>query len=420
MNFEREALRCLHRMSRAIARAPGLTAVCDRLLAEAIRVIPVTKASIMKYDPRDRTLRIVAARGIPQGIARSARVKVGEGISGRVFAASRPLLVRDIRAVRGVHPRRRYRGRSLIATPVTCMPLKVGNLPVGVVNMTDKRDGTPFTKRDLELLTTISNQLAAYLHLCDLADEVAVARRTDAELEMARQIQRGLLPADRPRLRGLDAAGVCLTSARVGGDYYDYFPDPGGTSAVVIADVAGHNVAAALTMANLRSALRAEAATPYLSCSAVAEQLNALVYPDLARAEQFVSLVYGRYLPETRTLRFCIAGHPPPLLYCRVRRAVAPLGGGDGLIGITQDARFSEHRVQCHLGDLLLLYTDGLVGARDRRGRSFGHLRLQRLLARMAGRSARQGLAGIMAAVRAHTGSTPLDDDITAVLIKIR
>lgn len=418
--FEREALRCLHRMSRAIAGASGLEAVCERLLDEAMRVIPVTKASIMKFDPRDGTLRVVAARGIPRAIARRVRVKIGEGISGGVFAASRPLLVKDVRSFRWIRRRTRYRSRSFIAAPVTCVPLKVGATPIGVINMTDKRDGTPFTARDLELLTTISHQVASYLHLCNLAAEVGLARRTDQELEIARQIQRRLLPERPPRLRGLAAAGACLTSARVGGDYYDFFPEADGLTGVVIADVAGHNVAAALTMASVRSVLRTEAATPYLSCAAVVERLNQLLYPDLERAEQFVSLVYLQYLPRSMTMRFCIAGHPPPLLYCRKRKVVAPLVGSDTLVGIAPHGRFEEHRVRVHRGDLVFLYTDGLTTARNPRGTGFGLSRLKRLLTTHAGQSARATVATVLRAVRSHAGGEAMADDVTFVALKVK
>lgn len=407
-------------MSLAIAAAPGLEAVCDRLLAEAMRVIPVTKASIMKYDPADGTLRIVAARGIPGKIVKDARVKVGEGISGRVFASSLPLLVKDVRSVAGVRPRARYRGRSLIAAPVTCMPMKVGGTPVGVINMTDRRDGVPFTERDLELLTTIANQVAAYLHLCDLAAEVESARRTERELETARQIQHQLFPSSQLRLHGLDVAGTCLTSARVGGDYYDFFPAHDGPVSAVIADVAGHNVAAALTMASLRSVLRAEAATPAASCGVVVERINRILSDDLIRAEQFISLVYLQYLHDAMTFRFCIAGHPAPLLYCAERKAIVPLVGSDGLIGIDAAGRFNEHHVRVHRGDVLILYTDGLPAAGNARGKAFGLARFKQAIMRSTGRTAKAIVAEVVRAIRTHVGSTTLADDVTLAVLKVR
>lgn len=413
-------MQCLYRMSRAIAAAPGLEAVCDRLLAEAVRVIPVTKASIMKYDPVDKTLRIVAARGIPRAVLHAARVRVGEGISGRVFASSRPLLVKDVRTLTGVRSRRRYRGRSLIAAPVTCVPLRMGTTPVGVINMTDKRDGTPFTPRDLELLTTVANQVASYLHLCDLAAEVATARKTDQELVLAREIQQRLFPARRKRGAGYEMAGACLMSARVGGDYFDYLGGDGMPPALVIADISGHNVAAAITMAGVRSALRAEAASPLSSAAEIVERLNRIVYADLVRAEQFVSLVYLQYHARSSFVRWCAAGHPAPLHYRAARRMVALLGPGDGLVGLEAEAHFAEQRLAVARGDCIVLYTDGLVGARDAHARAFGLQRLRLLVARLAHGSPATIVRGVMAAVQRHIGSAVLTDDATVAVLKIR
>ncbi|MBI4365416.1 MAG: SpoIIE family protein phosphatase [Deltaproteobacteria bacterium] len=418
--FERQALRCLHRMSRAIAAAPGLHAVCDHLLAEAVRVIPVTKASIMRYDSADRALRIVAARGLAPRIARTARVRVGEGISGKVFASSRPLLVQDIRRMKGVRGRARYRGRSFIAAPMTCVPLTHGRVPVGVMNMADKRDGTPFTARDLELLTTIANHVASYLHLCNLAERVEAARHVERELEIARGIQQGLFPSRRPRMRGCAVAGACWPAARVGGDYYDVFAGRGeGPASVVVADVAGHNIGAALTMAGVRSILRAEISQPLLSAAAIATRLNALLFPDLVRAEQFVSMAIAQYHAADRSLRFCIAGHPPPLLYCAAHKTVSPLAGSDGLLGIESAAGFREHRMQLHRGDVLVIYTDGLVQAKNARGTPFGLARLRRCMARRPRASATGLLGAIARAVRAHCGGRPWLDDVTCLILKV-
>lgn len=418
-DYDHQALQAMHRLSQAIVGVPNIAEVCEQILREAVRMIPVSKASIMQYDATDRTLRVIAARGIPKRIQRTARVKVGEGVSGQVFATGKPLLVEDIRELTGVPRRRRYRGHSLIAAPMTSIPLQVRGVPLGIINMTDKKDGTPFTARDLALLNTLANQAAAYMHLCSLADHVAVARETDRELSIAREIQAGLLPAGRVRMRGCEAIGFCLPSARVGGDYFDYFPQGTHGPGAVIADVAGHNVGAALTMAGLRGLLRSEMGSGHASVAQVMDVVNQQLYGDLARAEQIISAILLWYRADQQTFHYAVAGHPPPLLWSSRLRRVSQLGGGDGLMGITKDASFTSHAVAVECGDVLLLYTDGVMELADRRGRAFGLSRLKRALSAVADLPPPQMLKGLKACLMQYAGQGPYRDDVTAVMIKV-
>lgn len=417
--FDRAALRALHRLSHAIVQTPRLAAVCTQILREAMRVIPVRSASILQFDPAARVLRVVASVGLSAKVAREIAIPVGEGISGRVFASATPLLVKDVRRFPGASRRRRYRGNSLIAAPVAAVPLHIKGRPIGVIHMTDRRDGKPFTDRDLALLQTLANQAAAYMHIWALADEVARARRVEQEVLIARDIQQGLLPRAPLRLAGVDAAGTCLPSANVGGDYFDLFARRDGTMGAIIADVSGHHLGAALTMASVRSIVRAEMLYGQFPIAVVMEYLNAQLYADVARAEQFVSAILVQYHARTRELGYCIAGHPPPLLWRRGR--VHPLcASRGGVIGVTATETFPAAEAPLHAGDLLLLYTDGLVGIRNRRGIAFGEVRLRRALATHGGKPARHCVAALQHDVLHFANGTMAADDITMLAIRVK
>lgn len=418
--FPQQALAAVHRMSAAIIEAPRLDAVCEQMLDEVVRVIPVSKASILRYDPDTHCLHIVAARGVPRAILRRVAIQPGEGISGRVMASGQPLLVKDIDQMTGLVRRRRYRGRSLISTPVATMPLRVDGRPLGVINMTDKLDGTDFTDQDLQLLSTLANQAAAAMHLCALGEAVAHSRQLDHELALARTMQQALLPRAHQRLPGMEVAGYCRASARVGGDYYDYFHERGADPGVVVADVAGHNVAAALMMAGFRGYLRTVMGASAQSLGQVLREANRYFYRDLVRVEQFVSCVLVRYRPATRGLQIAVAGHPPPLWYERRRQRVRVLPAGGGLIGVEREANFPEHGVTVASQDVCLLYTDGLIGMRNARGVAWGIARLRRCFSRCARRSPPEIVATIARVLGAFAGKRAPDDDVTLVVIKFK
>jgi len=339
-------------LSRAIVRAREPAEVYDIVLDAAARLLSVEKASIMVYDPSIRALRIAAARGMDRETMEKAVVRVGEGISGRVFASNEPVLVREISAAESGPGRDRYRTRSLISAPVTCFPMKVGEEPVGVINVTDRTDGRPFSEDDLKLLSALADQAAAFLHIARLAREKEEADALRREVEIARQIQYRLLPQDPPRMEGLDVAGRLVTAERVGGDYYDCFMTHARRASFVIADVSGHSIGAALLMAAFRAAVRSQRDADY-SPAVLAQRVNAILYEDLFQAEQFISMVYLQHVRSRQLIQYTAAGHPPPIVWRRATGQFEEQGTGDGLLGIEPSAVFHERQMVVSKGDVI-------------------------------------------------------------------
>ncbi len=317
-----DPLEVVHRLSCAIAQAADLQQVYQTLLNEVVDILGVEKASIMIYDAEADGLRIAAARGMDEQVMRDAFVRVGEGISGRVFESDEPLLVQDLRSSGGGRGEARYKTSSLMSAPVTCFPMRVGNLPLGVINVTDRRDGSAFTDTDLKLLTTAANQVAAYVHISNLAREVRASERIRNELEIARQIQQRLLPAKPLDLDSLDVVGRVVAAQKVGGDYFDYFLTHARTPSFVVADVSGHNITAGILTAALRSVIRAQRDAEYEPATLV-QKVNTILFDDLSNTEQFVSLVYLQYVKSRRMIRY---------MYQRRASAAAGVAGGVGRV----------------------------------------------------------------------------------------
>lgn len=411
-------LPALHRLSHAISRADSMESVCREILKTVVAVIPVGKASIMKYDPADQTLKVVAAHGMSAKLVKTVRVPAGEGFSGKVFSSAKPLLVGDVRVL-GRKSSKRYRSHSLMVAPVMCMPLNMNGVPVGVINVTDKRGRGEFTKEDLELLTTIANHTASYLHLTNLAESARRSEQLHHEIELARSIQQRLLPDVLPKIAHLDIAGICIPAAHVGGDYYDVIHNSFAPPTIIVADVSGHNVGAALLMSAFRSTIRTGIAGFYLGPAQLMSRLHAHMYSDLVRAEQWISCCYVQFFPNEKVFRYSSAGHLPPLLYSAKRKRFLKNEPGDMILGVLPDLVFSEERIAVEVGDWMVLCTDGLYEAR-KNDKMLGLDNIKKVIRKHSKGSAKQMLNALMSEVKKFVAPDPLKDDVTVVVAKVK
>lgn len=411
-------IEALHQLSRAIAAAREPREVCELILDVVVGLLGVEKASIMTADADGTLLRVAASRGMDPEIAAKAVVRVGEGISGRVFASHEPLLLEEIRAEEMGPGRERYRTRSLLSAPLTCFPLKVGPEPLGVINVTDRADGRPFTPEDLQLLVTIADQAAAYLHILRLTEERRASEELRQQIEIARQIQYRLLPVQPLSVEGADVAGRLVTAEKVGGDYYDCFLTHAKRASFVVADVSGHSIGAALLMAAFRAAIRSQRDADY-SPAVLAQRMNAILYEDLFQSEQFISMVYLQYVRSRQLILYTAAGHPPPVVWRQGTGKFEESGTGDALLGLEPRGVFHERQLVVSRGDVVLLYTDGITEAAGKNGERFGKPRLFEVLADARVGSARQIADVVVESVQAFADPAPLKDDVTALVIKI-
>jgi hypothetical protein len=201
--------------------------------------------------------------------------------------------------------------------------------------------------------------------------------RMKRELEYAREIQLGMLPRDAPRLPWLDVAALSLPATEVGGDYYDYFRLAPDRLAIVVGDVTGHGVASGLVLSGVRSSLnllRDELDEP----AAVLSRVNLMLKRTSARRMHMTLAVVVLDGAQGRGV-VATAGHPPPLLR-RAGGEVVEVGAGSFPLGAIADAAYAEERFGLETGDLLLLYSDGVVEMIDPQGRQFGWERLTGLL----------------------------------------
>jgi sigma-B regulation protein RsbU (phosphoserine phosphatase) len=245
------------------------------------------------------------------------------------------------------------------------------------------------------------------------------ASKLERELELAQVVQRALLPGEAPSVPGLQVAAFTRPAQIIGGDYFDFVGYPDGQVGWVVGDVAGHGVSASLHMAGVQALCRA--VIPSSSGPAEAAERIQNLFVHNSRYSTFVSMFFGAYSPSARTLTYCNAGHNPPLLLRGnggqpVAEWLQPTGAA---IGLVEDAAFREEKVAFQRGDLLVMYTDGVVEATDPSGAEFEAQGLLQAAAGAGGGSAGEVVRAITRALEAFLDRQNPADDLTLVVTRV-
>ena len=241
--------------------------------------------------------------------------------------------------------------------------------------------------------------------------------RADQELRLARRIQSSFLPVEFAMPPAYDLHAVNVPSRAVSGDFYDVVPAGDGALLIAIADVSGKGIPAALLGAMLQAALRVQASTT-ASVAAILAAINRLLLHQQA-VGRFATFFLARLDPARRRLVYSNAGHNPPLLL-RSGGAVDALTEGGTVVGILPGPCWREAAVDLHVGDRLVLYTDGITEAAGPGGELFGDERLRGVLGGLPpGLASREVAAHVLAAVDAFTGGAEPDDDRTLMVVRV-
>ncbi len=247
--------------------------------------------------------------------------------------------------------------------------------------------------------------------------ELAVTR---AHMEIAKQIQRSLLPEDPLTLGCVQYAGRCIPAASVGGDYFGYFPRAGNCGGVdsLIGDVSGHGVGAALLMAEARTMFMAERLVAPSAAELLAK-LNDLLHDDLECAGCFITACCAIFDATTRELSYANAGHPPALLLRAADASCTTLKADGLLLGIQKDVAFTDLKVTLQEGDIVVFYTDGITEMQNAAGDMFGVARLGEAVATHRAEVPEILIAGVLATLDGFAGGALPEDDLTIVVMKL-
>lgn len=287
-----------------------------------------------------------------------------------------------------------------------------------------RKSGSPFWNE--LLIAPVRDEQGKLTHFIGIQADVTERRRAEDErheLEIARQIQLSLLPKAPLRLEHVQVFGICVPASHIGGDYFDYIHLRNHLD-VVIADVSGHSVGAALIMAETRSALKAEARQfrngghRDHGVGETLSVLNELLYDDLDGADLFISMFYLRYSLTSRELRYANAGHNCPLLLRMDAPACVPLDAAGLILGVNKEVEFEEKLIHLEPGDRILLYTDGITEAQNEAGEFFDVPRLCGLFSAYRNDPPQAVVDKLFGELCAFCGGAPCNDDVTLVVIQ--
>jgi phosphoserine phosphatase RsbU/P len=291
----------------------------------------------------------------------------------------------------------------------------------GVLVLGPRLSEEPYSSEDKRLLASAASQVGIAMETILLAEEIAerleAERRALREMEIAMQVQSKLFPQKMPALETLECAGACTQARAVGGDYYDFLDLGPGRLALVLADVAGKGISAALLMANLQANLRSQYARALDDLPSLLRSVNRLFHESTA-PERYATLFFGTYEDATRQLRYVNCGHNPPLLL-RADGEVEWLEATATVLGMfdTWDCAVGETHLES--GDTLIVYSDGVTEARSDQGEEFGQDRLLQAALNLKQLGASSLLETLVPRVQQYCGYEQ-DDDLTLLVIRTR
>jgi len=415
-----DKLRMLLDITKTISRSLDLDEVLNLVMDTLDSLIPYDAAGIYLVKcsrplaewegPPDETcvFHTQVVRGYDIDDLQELNLKIGEGLIGHVALTGKPYVSDDVR----------HNPRYINARPRTnsemVAPIISNNEVIGVFDL-ESDELNAYSNDDVEILMLLASQVAIIIEKVMLHEQLIEKQRLETQLEIAREVQLQLLPPRDPKLEGFDISAYNFPTEEVSGDYYDWVRIYDDQIGIVIADVSGKGVPAALLMAFLRASLRAASHigyAPHISMSKV----NYLLWESIER-NQFVTAFYGILDAPNRTLAYANAGHNPPLLMNADGTPRFEERGGVPL-GMFRDSRYYEYFATIEPGQVFVLYTDGVTDAMNQAGEEYGSQRLVEAVRQGRELSARDLIHFIQQDVIKWTDGRGAHDDITFFVVK--
>jgi sigma-B regulation protein RsbU (phosphoserine phosphatase) len=413
-----DKLRMLLDITKKISRSLDLQEVLNLVMDTLDSLIPYDAAGIFVLQCLDPelvpegeepcTFKSEAVRGYDIDELSDLHLKLGEGFIGSVALSGAPVISHDVRND-PVYINARDRTRSEMVAPIIS-----NDEVIGVFDL-ESDDLNAYSNDDLEVLMLLASQVAIIIEKVMLHEQLIEKQRLESQLEVARQVQLALLPATDPELSGYDISAYNFPTEEVSGDYYDWVKIHDDEIGIVIADVSGKGVPAAILMAFLRSSLRAATHIGYAPNISMAK-VNYLLWESIER-NQFITAFHGILDASNGLLAYSNAGHNPPLLI-NVDLETRFIEYGEQPLGMFPETRYHQHHLRLRAGDVLVLYTDGVTEASNPEGVEFGRERLAEAVKQNYERPARELIASLEMAVLEWTANAGATDDVTFFVIK--
>ncbi len=411
-----EDINCLYDLDESLEEEAQSQAILAETFPHVQKVLPVDKAEIWISDVERGSYRCSVHHDGKTATKPAAAVPRTNASDHLLRNMGTFVLRSEVQVESSAEIHVRELARTL-KPPVVALPLKAKNTLLGVA-LFKLRGEDPLSSSQIKLLTAVGRKISLALHVHLLVKQMRADERLKRELEIARDIQRGLLPQEIPATPHFDLYGGCVSAAHVGGDYYD-FTERGDELGMLIADASGHSVGSALIGMGFRSSFRHHLELEY-DLDKLFARVNDAVHEELRLTGSFLSAFYCTVGEDKQTLRYVNAGHPRPFLYKQRTGYCVELEEAGILLGIFNGSTYEIGTTTLEPGDVLVAYTDGITEAENQRQEMFGRHRLEQAVRRYANKSAKQIYHCLLKDMYMFQDKQFNSDDVTLCVLKVK
>ncbi|HEX9421629.1 MAG TPA: SpoIIE family protein phosphatase [Pyrinomonadaceae bacterium] len=408
---EGDLLALISKVGITLLSSSTLEQTLEQIVSLVFEAVPADRCLLMMRDEHNEELRVAVAR-LRDRVGEVGEIRVSRNVMDEVVIRGKSVLTSDAQ-----HDPRFASGTVVLqgVRSVLAVPLGVSEKVFGIIYADSPIAEGRFTEDHLKVLTTLASVAAIRVENARLVEARFQQERLERELQLAMEIQQRFQPTAPPIVPGYEFQGISFPCYEIGGDYYDFIQREDGRLVIALGDVSGKGTAAALLMSSLHAAIHAQTGshdTLVQTISAVNRYLAENIPPN-----RFVTLFYAELDPESGAVSFLNAGHNPPLIV-HAAGTVEQLASGGLPLGIKADADYREGRTHLQLGDVLVIYSDGVTEAASPSGEEFGPTRLYEVVSRNVDASAAGIRDRIESALTKFSQGTQAADDITLVIVK--
>jgi serine phosphatase RsbU (regulator of sigma subunit) len=408
---EGDLLALISKVGITLLSSSTLEQTLEQIVSLVFEAVPADRCLLMMRDESNEELRVAVAR-LRDRVGEVGEIRVSRNVMDEVMMRGKSVLTSDAQ-----HDPRFASGTVVLqgVRSVLAVPLGVAEKVFGIIYADSPIAEGRFTEDHLKVLTTLASVAAIRVENARLVEARFQQERLERELQLAMEIQQRFQPTAPPIVPGYELQGISFPCYEIGGDYYDFIQRDDGRLVIALGDVSGKGTAAALLMSSLHAAIHAQTGshdTLVETISAVNRYLAENIPPN-----RFVTLFYAELDPESGAVSFLNAGHNPPLIV-HAAGTVEQLASGGLPLGIKADADYREGRTTMQMGDVLVIYSDGVTEAASPSGEEFGPTRLYEVVSRNVEASAAGIRDRIESALTKFSQGTQAADDITLVIVK--
>jgi sigma-B regulation protein RsbU (phosphoserine phosphatase) len=354
-------------------------------------------------------LVLTATRGVPDNIMDYEPLKAQEFVDG-LSKLNSPLLVEEDELPHALLPLEQLDLKVIV-------PMRMQDQVKGVIILGEKITNRYFSRDEMEFLSTLCSRAMISLENARLFQEALEMERIEEELNIARDIQKRLLPGSFPNLENMEVFGINIPSRQVGGDFFDCIQLDENHIALTIADVSGKGVPAALLMSNLQAGLHSLIDTD-ADIATVVAKLNNLIHAH-TNYDKFITLFHAEVDVREKKLTYANAGHNPPFLY-RSDGSHRTLSTGGLLLGMMPNVAYQTETVDLESGDILLAYTDGVSEAKNDNDEEFEEWRVEKIMENNLKSDARTIIQNLIEEIKIFTNDNlQKSDDVTLLVLRV-